>query len=142
MIQFLLLTLVIHHFTPQCNAVDDDLMVGKWKLSRKIPEKGPNYCFVDAITFYENNQFELVFKTIISNKEKVYVYTGEITPKGDANIALGDGIAYLKNFEQINNSVDFRFEYGENLGMFCTRENHPYPHKHEPHEVRGKKIIP
>ena len=62
-----------------------------------------------------------------SQTRSVYTYTGEITPKGDANIELGNGIAYLKDFVQINNTVDFRFEYGENLGMFCNREEHPPP---------------
>ena len=74
--------------------------VGKWNLVRKIPQKGPNRCYVDMLTFYENNEFELVFKTLIANEERVYTYTGEITPKGDANIALGNGIAYLKDFVQ------------------------------------------
>lgn len=121
---------------------NSSLMVGKWKLARKQPLEGPNRCFVDHLTFYENNNFELVFKTIISSVEKVYIYEGEVNPQGDATIALGNGVAYLKEFRQIENTIDFRFEYGENLGMFCTRENHPYPHKHLPHELKGKKITP
>ena len=76
--------------------------------------------------FYENNEFELVFKTLIANEELLYLHR-EITPKGDANIALGNGIAYLKDFVQINNTVDFRFEYGENLGMFVIEKNIPTP---------------
>lgn len=115
-------------------------MVGKWKLSRKIPLYGSNSCFVDNLTFYDNNVFELVFKTIISSVENVYTYTGEVNSPGDANISLGKGVAYLKNFKQVENKVDFRLEYGENLGMFCTRENHPYPHKHLPHDIKGEKV--
>lgn len=115
-------------------------MVGKWKLSRKIPLYGSNSCFVDNLTFYDNNVFELVFKTIISSVENVYTYTGEVNSPGDANISLGKGVAYLKNFKQVENKVDFRLEYGENLVMFCTRENHPYPHKHLPHDIKGEKV--
>lgn len=127
--------------TPQTEPPLEVQTVGKWNLTRKVPLKGPNRCYVDMLTFYENNEFELVFKTLIANEERVYTYTGEITPKGDANITLGNGIAYLKDFVQINNTLDFRFEYGENLGMFCNREEHPYPHKHEAHDITGKKII-
>ncbi len=122
--------------------MDDAVMVGKWKLARKAPLEGPNRCFVDNLTFYENNEFELVFKTLIANVEKVYTYTGEVNSQGDANIALGNGVAYLKNFKQVENKIDFHFEYGENLGMFCTRENHPYPHQHLPHEIKGEKVKP
>ena len=43
-------------------------------------------------------------------------------------------------FNRIENNVDFRFEYGKNLGMFCTEEKHPYPHKHLPHALIGEKI--
>lgn len=136
---FLLFTLSTNSVLPT-EPPNEDLMVGKWKISRKIPLNGPNLCYVDALTFFENNEFELVFKTLIANEERVYTYTGNVTSNGDANIALGDGVAYLKNFNQVDNTVDFRFEYGENLGMFCTREKHPYPHKHEAHDVVGKKI--
>ena len=122
--------------------MDDAVMVGKWKLARKAPLEGPNRCFVDNLTFYENNEFELVFKTLIANVEKIYTYTGKVNSQGEANIALGDGIAYLKDFKQIENKIDFRFEYGENLGMFCTREDHPYPHKHLPHGIKGQKVKP
>ena len=72
----------------------------------------------------------------------MYTYTGEVNSQGDANIALGEGVAYLKDFKQVENKIDFRFEYGENLGMFCTRENHPYPHKHLPHGIKGEKVTP
>jgi hypothetical protein len=82
----------------------------------------------------------LLSKTLISNVEKVYTYTGEVNSQGDANIALGDSIAYLKNFKQVENKIDFRFEYGTNLGMFCAREDQPYPHKHLPHEIKGEKV--
>lgn len=115
-------------------------MVGKWKLQRKVVEKGPNRCYVDAVSFYENNQFELVFKTFIANKERTFTYTGEVNQEGDATLVLGDGIAQLKGFNRIENKVDFRFEYGKNLGMFCTEEKHPYPHKHLPHALIGEKI--
>lgn len=118
----------------------DNLMVGKWKLNRKIPLDGPNRCYVDRLSFNENNEFELVFKTLINNVELVYNYTGKVTTDGNARIALGDSIAYLKDFNQIENRIDFRFEYGEKLGMFCTRSQHPYPHKHLPHDLKGKLI--
>ena len=135
----LLYVLMLFNFATQNEPPIDVHVVGKWKLTRKVPQEGPNRCYVDALTFYENNQFELVFKTIISNEELVYTYSGAYTKRGEANIALGDGLAYLVNFKEINNKADFRFEYGENLGMFCTREEHPYPHKHEPHDVLGEK---
>ena len=122
--------------------LDETVMVGKWKLARKVPIEGPNRCFVDQLTFYDDNEFELVFKTIISRVEKVYTYTGKVDAQGDANVVLGNGVAYLKNFTQVDNKIDFRFEYGENLGMFCTREHHPYPHKHLPHDIKGEKINP
>ena len=121
---------------------EESIMVGKWKLSRKVPLEGPNRCFVDQLTFYDNSEFELVFKTIIARVEKVYTYTGAVDSQGDASIALGDGVAYLKDFQQVENKIDFRFEYGENLGMFCTRQNHPYPHKHLPHDLKGEKVKP
>jgi hypothetical protein len=47
-------------------------MVGKWKLKRKIPVEELNRCYVDEISFNENNEFELVFKTIISDVVQVY----------------------------------------------------------------------
>ena len=134
--------LLISLFQPSVKTHNEAVMVGKWKLSRKVPLEGPNRCFVDNLTFYENNEFELIFKTIISSVEKVYTYTGIVNSQGDANIALGNGVAYLKDFKQVENKVDFRFEYGENLGMFCTRENHPYPHKHLPHYIKGEKVMP
>ena len=118
----------------------DNLMVGKWKLQRRVPLAGPNRCYVDKLSFNENNEFELVFKTLINNVEQVYNYTGKVTNDGNARIALGDSIAYLNNFDQVENSVDFRFEYGEKLGMFCTRAEHPYPHKHLPHDLKGQLI--
>ena len=121
---------------------EEAIMVGKWKLSRKVPLEGHNRCFVDQLTFYDNSEFELVFKTIIARVEKVYTYTGAVDSQGDASIALGDGVAYLKDFQQVENKIDFRFEYGENLGMFCTRQNHPYPHKHLPHDLKGEKVKP
>ena len=133
------LYLLLSLFQPSVKT-DEAIMVGKWKLSRKVPLDGPNRCFVDNLTFNDNNEFELVFKSIISSVEKVYTYTGEVNSQGDANIALGNGVAYLKDFKQVENKVDFRFEYGENLGMFCTRENHPYPHKHLPHDIKGEKV--
>lgn len=135
----LLYIFLLFNFSLQSKPPIDNGSVGKWKLARKVPQEGPNRCYVDALTFYENNAFELVFKTIISNEERVYTYTGEYRENGEANIALGDGLAYLVNFTEIDNKADFRFEYGENLGMFCTREEHPYPHKHEPHDILGEK---
>ncbi len=119
---------------------NDSLMVGKWKLARKVATEGPNRCFVDQLTFYDNNEFELAFKTIIASVEKVYIYNGKVNTQGDASIVLGNGVAYLKDFKQVENKIDFRFEYGENLGMFCTRDEHPYPHKHLPHDIKGEKI--
>ena len=133
------LYLLLSLFQPSVKT-DEAVMVGKWKLSRKVPLDGPNRCFVDNLTFNDNNEFELVFKTIISSFEKVYTYTGEVNSQGDANIAMGNGVAYLKDFKQVENKVDFRFEYGENLGMFCTRENHPYPYKHLPNDIKGEKV--
>jgi hypothetical protein len=128
------LYLLLSLFQPSVKT-EEAVMVGKWKLSRKVPLEGPNRCFVDNLTFYDNNEFELVFKTIISSVEKVYTYTGKVNNQGDANIVLGNGVAYL-------NKIDFSFEYGENLGMFCTREKHPFPHKHLPHGIKGEKITP
>lgn len=119
---------------------EDSLMVGKWKLKRKIPQEGPNRCFVDQVTFYEDNAFELIFKTIIDNEVVVYTYDGKINKEGNGNINLGDGVATLKDFSSVEDKIDFRFEYGDKLGMFCTRENHPYPHKHLPHDLEGKQI--
>jgi len=135
------LYLLLSLFQP-LNEKEEAIMVGKWKLSRKVSLEGPNRCFVDQLTFYDNSEFELVFKTIIARVEKVYTYTGAVDSQGDASIALGDGVAYLKDFQQVENKIDFRFEYGENLGMFCTRENHPYPHKHLPHDIKGEKVKP
>lgn len=135
------LYLLLSLFQP-LNVKEEAIMVGKWKLSRKVSLEGPNRCFVDQLTFYDNSEFELVFKTIIARVEKVYTYTGAVDSQGDASIALGDGVAYLKDFQQVENKIDFRFEYGENLGMFCTRENHPYPHKHLPHDIKGEKVKP
>ena len=131
--------LLLFNFSTQNEPIIKEGRVGKWKLARKVPQEGLNRCYVDAVTFYGNNQYELVFKTIISNEERVYTYTGVYRENGEANIALGNGIAYLVNFKQINNKADFRFEYGENLGMFCNREEHPYPHKHEPHDIQAEK---
>lgn len=111
--------------------------VGKWKLTRKDPQKGPNRCYVDQLTFLEKNQFELVFKTIIDSEIMVYTYSGETSQSGEATIVLGDSIAILKDFKTVKDRIDFRFEYGDQLGMFCTRENHPYPHKHLPHNLMG-----
>jgi len=135
------LYLLLSLFQP-LNEKEEAIMVGKWKLSRKVSLEGPNRCFVDQLIFYDNSEFELVFKTIIARVEKVYTYTGAVDSQGDASIALGDGVAYLKDFQQVENKIDFRFEYGENLGMFCTRENHPYPHKHLPHDIKGEKVKP
>lgn len=125
---------------PDTSTTTSTLTVGKWKLSRKIAETGPNRCFVDSVSLFEDDTFELVFKTIIANEQRVYVYTGEVKDDGKANINLGDGIAQLKGFDKVKNRVDFRFEYGDKLGMFCKREEHPYPHKHLPHDLLGEKI--
>ena len=135
----LLLTLLCLLMVP-ITAPNDTLTVGKWKLKRKIPKAGPNRCFVDTVSFYENNEFELVFKTIISNEVEVYTYKGKFDEKGTSTLALGDEVAYLKDFKRTESTVDFRFEYGEKLGMFCTREKHPYPHKHLPHQIIGNRI--
>ena len=89
------LYLLLSLFQPSVKT-DEAVMVGKWKLSRKVPLDGPNRCFVDNLTFYDNNEFELVFKTIISSVEKVYTYTGEVNSQGDANIALGRWCSLLK----------------------------------------------
>ena len=131
--------LVVVFFICLSSSLIDGLMVGKWKLNRKIPKEGPNRCYVDMLTFYEDNKFELIFKTLINNEERSYNYYGKVNLNGEAHIVLGDSIAYLKNFNQIENRVDFRFEYGEKLGMFCTREQHPYPHKHLPHDLVGQR---
>lgn len=133
------LYLLLSLFQPSVKT-DEAVMVGKWKLSRKVPLDGPNRCFVDNLTFYDNNEFELVFKTIISSVENVYTYTGEVNSPKDSNISLGNGVAYLKYFKQIENIVDFHLEYGGNLGMFCNRENHPHPHKHLQHDIKGEKV--
>jgi len=117
-----------------------DETVGKWKLNRKIPLEGPNRCYVDALTFTTDNQFELIFKTVIDSEVMVYTYAGNVNETGDATLVLGDSIAVLKNFNSIKDRIDFRFEYGNNLGMFCTREQHPYPHKHLPHDLMGRSI--
>lgn len=118
----------------------DTLTVGKWKLTRKVPITTANRCYVDQLTIRDNDTFELIFITLISNKEQTYVYEGAINPSGKTTVSLGDGIAELKNFNRKDNKVNFRFEYGKNLGMFCTREKHPYPHKHLPHQIIGKRI--
>ena len=124
----------------ETTTTSNTLMVGKWKVKRKIAEQGPNRCYVDAVSFYENDQFELVFKTLIANKERTFTYTGEVDQDGDATLVLGDGIAQLKGFNRIEDKVDFRFEYGEKLGMFCAQDKHPFPHKHLPHDLVGEKI--
>ena len=134
----LTLYLILSLFQPSVKT--ESAMVGKSKLSQKIPLDGPNRCFVDNLAFYDNNEFELVFKTIISSVGKVYTYTREVNIQRDANIALGNNVAYLKDFKQVEKKVDFRFEYGENLGMFCYLENYPYPHKHLPHNIKGEKV--
>ena len=134
-----LLTILCILLTP-LPSLEDSVMVGKWKLKRKIPVEGPNRCYVDEISFNENNEFELVFKTIISDVVQVYTYSRKVLENGEATLALGDGLAYLKEFNRNNDKVDFRFEYGENLNMFCTREKHPYPHKHIPHRIIGEKL--
>ena len=90
--------------------------------------------------YFENETFELIFKTIISKEVQTYVYKGKINPSGKTTIELGDGIAVLRNFNSKKNEVNFRFEYGSKIGMFCTRKQHPYPHKHLPHILRGKPI--
>ena len=114
--------------------------VGRWKLARKVPEKGPNRCYVDELSLYENNSFELIFKTLIANEYRSYTYTGQIQNNGDASIDLGDGIATLENFNRVKNQIDFRFKYGDKLGMFCNREEHPYPHKHLPYDLVGQQL--
>ena len=114
--------------------------VGRWKLTRKVPEKGPNRCYVDELSLYEDNSFKLIFKTLIANEYRVYTYTGEINNDGEAAIELGDGIARLVKFSQVKNQVDFRFKYGDKLGMFCQRDEHPYPHKHLPHDLIGQQL--
>jgi len=48
-------------------------------------------------------------------------------------------VYYLKEFNRNNDKADFRFEYGENLNMFCIREKHPYPLKHIHHRIIDKK---
>lgn len=128
-------------FTPYAAPpAEDAATVGRWKLNRKVPEKGPNRCYVDELFLYENNSFKLIFKTLIANEYRVYTYTGEITNTGEAAINLGDGIARLEDFNQVKNQIDFRFQYGEKLGMFCQRDEHPYPHKHLPHDIVGEHI--
>ena len=134
----LTLYLILSLFQPSVKT--EAVMVGKSKLSRKIPLDGPNRCFVDNLAFYDNNEFELVFKTIIYSVGKVYTYTREVNIQRDANIALGNSVAYLKDFKHVEKKLDFRFEYGENLGIFCSFKNHPYPHKHLPHDIKGKKV--
>ena len=104
----LLYLFLLFNFSPQDEPPIDLQRVGKWKLARKNPQEGPDrYFIMNALTFYENNAFELVFKTIISNEERVYTYTGEYTQNGEANIALGDSTTYLVNFTQIDNKADF-----------------------------------
>ena len=73
-----LLTILCILLTP-LPSLEDSVMVGKWKLKRKIPVEGPNRCYVDEISFNENNEFELVFKTIISDVVQVYTYSGKVS---------------------------------------------------------------
>ena len=51
-----LLTILCILLTPLLS-LEDSVMVGKWKLKRKIPVEGPNRCYVDEISFNENNEF-------------------------------------------------------------------------------------
>ena len=136
----LLLFLFFSSYPPP--AVEDTTTVGKWKLERKIPLDGPNRCYVDELTFFDATSFELIFKTIINQEEVVYTYSGEIEQEGQTTFLLGDKLAKLVDFKKRGETVSFHFEYGENLGMFCTRKNHPYPHKHLPHDIQGRKIKP
>lgn len=122
--------------------IKDSTSVGRWKLERKIPLEGPNRCYVDELTFFDETRFELIFKTIINKEEMVYTYKGEIQQEGQTTFLLGDQLAKLIDFNKRGNQVSFHFEYGANLGMFCTRKNHPYPHKHLPHDLKGRKINP
>ena len=139
---FHLYLLVFCLFSP--TAINDDTgkTVGRWKLERKIPLEGPNRCYVDELTFFDETSFELIFKTIINEEEKTYTYSGEIAQGEKNTFVLGNQLAKLIDFKHRGDQVSFHFEYGENLGMFCTRKNHPYPHKHLPHDLRGKKIKP
>ena len=73
-----LLTILCILLTPLLS-LEDSVMVGKWKLKRKIPVEGPNRCYVDEISFNENNEFELVLKTIISDVVQVYTYSGKVS---------------------------------------------------------------
>ncbi len=140
MFQLYMLLLLIFFYPTQ--TLKENTTVGKWKLERKIPLDGPNRCYVDELTFFDETTFELIFKTIINKEEMVYTYSGEIEQQGQTTFVLGDKLAKLVDFKKRGALVSFHFEYGENLGMFCTRKNHPYPHKHLPHDVKGRKIKP
>ena len=39
---------------------DTGKTVGRWKLERKIPLEGPNRCYVDELTFFDETSFELI----------------------------------------------------------------------------------
>ena len=67
---FHLYLLVFCLFSP--TAINDDTgkTVGRWKLERKIPLEGPNRCYVDELTVFEETSLELIFKTINIEEEE------------------------------------------------------------------------
>ena len=60
------------------------------KLSRKVPLEGPNRCFVDNPTFMKTMGLNLSLKPLSLVLKKSTIQESQY--KGDANIALGNGV--------------------------------------------------
>ena len=118
-----------------------DRWVGKWKLKRSAPETGKNKCYVDTLELLDDGTFSITFHTLIEEVLARYTFVGNAKQlSGNQRIQLGDGLAYLNNLSVDSQQLQFQFEYGENLGMFCTRKHQPFDHPHLPHELIGNKL--
>lgn len=75
--------------------------------------------------YFENETFELIFKTIISKEVQTYVYKGKINPSGKTTIELGDGIAVLKNFNSKKMKLIFVLNMDQKLECSVLENNTP-----------------
>lgn len=115
---------------------DSKLYVGRWKLKRKQTITTKNQCYVDALSLEADGTFSITFNTVINNDLARYTFVGDFnTLDQGEKIRLGDGLAYLSNITLDKEQLAFKFEYGENLGMFCTRKHQPFDHSHLPHDL-------